>query len=62
VGFNNGGTVGSSFWNITATSGQAGSDGGAGISTAQMLQAGTFGGAGWSIAAQRRQHRGLAHL
>ncbi|WP_421954681.1 YDG domain-containing protein [Polaromonas sp.] len=50
VGFNSTGTVGNSFWN-TMTSGQAGSDGGTGISTAQMLQAGTFSGAGWSIAA-----------
>ena len=45
----NSGTVSASFWN-TETSGQAGSAGGTGISTAQMQTAATFANAGWDIA------------
>ncbi|RJG05293.1 filamentous hemagglutinin N-terminal domain-containing protein [Noviherbaspirillum cavernae] len=45
----NGGGVNNSFWN-TQTSGQAGSEGGTGVTTAQMQQASTF--AGWDMATQ----------
>jgi len=45
----NDGTVSNCFWD-TQTSGQAGSDGGIGKTTAQMKDVDTFSGASWDIA------------
>ncbi|MCH9023413.1 MAG: hypothetical protein IID32_11725, partial [Planctomycetes bacterium] len=48
VGFDNGGTVGDSFWDMD-TSGQASSAGGTGKTTAEMQTVATFTDAGWDF-------------
>jgi len=48
VGYNEAGSVSASFWDME-TSGQARSDGGAGLTTAQMKEQSTFTTAGWDF-------------
>jgi len=50
IGESNEGAVSYSFWDIE-TSGQATSDGGTGMTTAEMKDFATFSGAGWNITA-----------
>lgn len=57
VGRNSGGAVGNSYWN-TETSGQPGSDGAAGLITAQMMQQSSY--PGWDFAATWRMVDGQA--
>jgi hypothetical protein len=50
IGESNEGAVSSSFWDVE-TSGQATSDGGTGMTTAELKDVATFSGAGWDITA-----------
>jgi hypothetical protein len=62
VGFSYESTVTSSFWD-TETSGQSGSDGGIGETTAEMKDIATFSGATWDIVAVANPDiRNLAYI